>query len=87
MALLVSCRCEERSKKPFAEHGSFKDPESGQLMFRLSEGSIHVAETRGGKQRSRSACLIPRCTSVAAVTFINLISSLHEFFLRGLSVI
>lgn len=48
MAPLVSCCCEERSKNPFAEHGNFKDPGSGQLLFRLSEGSINVVEIKGG---------------------------------------
>lgn len=57
IALLVSCCRGGRSEKPFAETGSLRDPESGQLLFRLSEGGIHDAETRGGKQRSRTASL------------------------------
>jgi hypothetical protein len=57
IALLVSCCRGGRSEKPFTEIGSLRDPESGQLLFRLSEGGIHDAETRGGKQRSRTASL------------------------------
>ena len=71
----MSCRCGGRSKKPFVEAGSLRDPESGQLLFRLSEGGIHDAETRGGKQRPRSASLFHDCSPVAADMFIKLASS------------